>query len=77
MKIIKIFQNDNNIIELSDDDNQSISEYSLQLKDIMKSKDIMILETSSSVLLSRPHKINSILVSEVNNIENDDFIEEK
>lgn len=62
MKIIKIFQEDNETIELFDNDNTDRTEYIQQLKNLIKSNDIMILETSSSSVILRPHKIEAILV---------------
>lgn len=62
MKIIKIFREDGEPIELIDNDNTIRSEYVKQLGELMNSTDVMILETSSGSLITRPHKIESILV---------------
>jgi len=62
MKIIKIFQENNETIELIDNDETNRTDYTTQLKNLLESNDIMILETSSSSIIIRPHKINSILV---------------
>ena len=69
MKIIKIFQENNETVELIDDDDTDIVDYTDQLKNLFESSDVMILETSSGSIIIRPHKINSILV--VNNNELD------
>jgi hypothetical protein len=74
MKIIKIFQENTETIELIDNDKTDRSEYILQLKNLLESNDIMILETSTASIIVRPHKINSILVADdkLNIKENND-----
>jgi len=68
VKIIKVFREDSEPIELIDNDNTIRSEYVEQLRELMNSTNIMILETSSGSLITRPHKIESILV-----IDNDEL----
>lgn len=72
MKIIKIFQENNEIIELIDNDDTNRVEYTAQLKNIFESNDVMILETSSGSVIIRPHKINAILVSDDNELSGED-----
>jgi len=76
MKIIKVFQENNEMIELVDNDETSRNDYMIQLKKLLESNDVMILETSSASMIIRPHKVNSILVIDdselVDDEENDD-----
>jgi len=72
MKIIKIFQENNEIIELIDNDDTNRVEYTAQLKNIFESNDVMILETSSGSVIIRPHKINAILVNDDNELSGED-----
>lgn len=78
MKIIKVFLSNGEIIELTDNDETDRTDYSIKIKDLLKSTDITILETSSSNLIIRPHKIDGILIIDDNELigeENqDDFI---
>ena len=81
MKIIKIFQENNETVELIDNDDTSRIDYTSQLKNLIESNDVMILETSSGSIIIRPHKINSILIvddselSGESNEENDELIQ--
>jgi len=72
MKIIKIFQENNEVIELIDNDNTNRVEYTAQLKNIFESNDVVILETSTGSVIIRPHKINAILVSDDNELSGED-----
>jgi hypothetical protein len=64
MKKITIYQDDSiEPIILYDSDYSDISSFSLELSKILKSKEISLLETTSGVLITRPSKIKSILVS--------------
>lgn len=80
MKIIKIFQ-DKQHIEMSDDNNDSLEEYIKPLCELMKSNNIKVIQTTSSVLAIRPSKINGILVLEKEkkntNDSDEDFIRDE
>lgn len=72
MKIIKIFQENNETIELIDNDDTSRVDYTSQLKNLFESNDVVILETSSGSMIIRPHKINSILIVDDSELSGDD-----
>lgn len=74
MKIIKIFQENNETVELIDSDDTNRVDYTSQLKNLLESNDVMIFETSSGSMIVRPHKINSILVIDDNELSGDDDI---
>lgn len=71
MKIIKIFQENNEIVELIDNDDTNRIDYTSQLKNIFESNDVIILETSSGSMIVRPHKIISILIVDDNKLSGD------
>ena len=77
MKIIKIFQENNETIELIDRDDTSRTEYTQQIKNLFKSNDVMILETSSASVIIRPHKIGSILVIDDNELVGEENKDDK
>ena len=72
MKIIKIFQENSKEIELLDDDNTNRNEYTIKLKGIFESSDVMIIETSSASVILRPHKINFIQVIDDNELSGEE-----
>lgn len=75
MKIIKIFQENNETVELIDNDDDNRIDYTSKLKDMFESNEVMILETSSASIILRPHKISSILIiddDELSGEENND-----
>ncbi len=81
MKIIKIFR-DKQLIEMSDDNNDLLEEYIKPLCELMKSNNIKIIQTTSSILAIRPSKINGILVLEkekknINDLETEDYIRDE
>jgi methylglyoxal synthase len=67
MKKITIFQeNSENIILFDDDHNKtSLLDYTKKITEILESTNICILETSSQIISLKPSKLNSILVTEV------------
>jgi len=64
MKIIKIFQENAPAIELYDDDDTDRLNYTLELKEVLRSTEIKIIETTSGCAILKPSEIKSILVSE-------------
>jgi len=77
MKIIKIFQENNENVELIDNDDTNRVDYTSQLKNLFESNDVIILETSSGSVIIRPHKINSIMVIDDNELSGEDIEENK
>lgn len=79
MKIIKIFHR-GQPIELCDESDESLEEYSKSFHDLLTSSNIKILQTTSSILIIRPSKIDGILISEEEKKVNDsdeDFIKDE
>ena len=75
MKKVKIYQKDIiEPIELDDNDESNLDDYSKQISAIFKSNNIVILKTQSDSLVIRPQSISSVLIS---NIEEVEKIEEK
>ena len=75
MKKVKIYQKDIiEPIELDDNDESNLDDYSKQISAIFKSNNIVILKTKSDSLVIRPQSISSVLIS---NIEEVEKIEEK
>ena len=75
MKKVKIYQKDIvEPIELDDNDESDIDDYSKQISAIFKSNNIVILKTQSDSLVIRPQSISSVLIS---NIEEVEEVEEK
>jgi len=64
MKDIRIFESTGNIINLYDDDDTELEEYTSQLLNLFNSPNIVILETSSGSFIVRPTKVNAIHVNE-------------
>lgn len=79
MKIIKIFHS-GQPIELHDESNESLEDYMKSFSDLLISNNIKILQTTSSILIIRPSKIDGILISEEEKKVNDsdeDFIRDE
>jgi len=62
MKKITIFLSNTSYIEIIDDDDESIIEYSKKITDILKSNNISILHTSNSSIIIRPNEISAIKI---------------
>lgn len=79
MKRIVIGNNSSEIV-LYDKNNSDLSTYSLEISEIMKEKDITILETTSGSIILKPSQISYIYITEVSdnqypsNIESSDII---
>jgi hypothetical protein len=65
MKKITIFQENSENIILFDDDQTNLLEYTKKISEILESSKICILETPTQIISLKPSKLNSILVSEV------------
>ena len=65
MKRIVITQENSKPIVLYDEENTDFPTYALELSEIMKSKEITLLETSSGIAIIKPSKISGIHISEV------------
>ena len=74
MKKILIFREKGAPIELFDNDDTQINEYTRKLTSSLKSTNVIILETSENHLILRPHKVDAIKVFEIDN--NDVFLDE-
>jgi len=65
MKRILIFQENTSVVEVYDDDDKELSEYSKQISQILENANVSILKTSTSSVILRPSKITSILVQPI------------
>lgn len=65
MKRIIISQEHSEPLELLDDDSNDLESYSKIVSEVLESTKVCILQTSTQILILKPSKINSILVSEV------------
>jgi len=63
-KIVTLYQENNAPIQMIDEDNTDLKEYSNSLSKFMSLSNISILNMSTSCLIIRPSKINSIVVNE-------------
>ena len=63
-KVVVIYQENNAPIQLSDEDDRSLEDYSKSLSEFMTHSNISILQTSNEVVILRPSKINSIYVND-------------
>ena len=68
-KLVTVFQENNAPINMIDEDDKDIVEYSKSLSDFMSKTNISILMMSSSCLIIRPSKITSIVVDETEIID--------
>jgi hypothetical protein len=79
MKRIAIVNNSGEIV-LYDKNNSDLSTYALEISEIMKEKDVTILETTSGSVVLKPSQISCIYITEVSdnqcpaNIESSDVI---
>ena len=69
MKKISIFREKGTPVQLFDNDTTALSEYARKLTSAMKATNVVILETSESSLLIRPHKVDGIEVSDVESLQ--------
>jgi len=66
MKKITIFLSDSESIEINDDDNSPITEYSENIANILKNDNISILHISSGSVVIRPNIISAIKIDKIN-----------
>lgn len=64
MKKILINLTDSYTLELIDDDNTELSEYTKELSSVLQSNTVTILELSTGHIIIRPNKVLSIQVTE-------------
>jgi len=83
MKCIRVFKENGQVIELFDNDNAPLEEFSAKLSEVFNSPNIVRMETTDGTLIVRPHKIDAILVNDVldkmiesDNTEEDSIIED-
>ena len=62
MKRILIFQENTSAVEVYDDDDTELGEYTKEVSQILENANVSILKTSTSSVVLRPSKITSILV---------------
>lgn len=72
MKIIEIFQENAPTVELFDDDDGDKLEYVMLLKELLRSNEIKVIETTSGCAIVKPSQIKLILVKESNNNRDDE-----
>ena len=77
MKRIVIFQQNTPAVEMYDDDESEVIEYTNRLTQILENANITVLETSDSSAVLRPSKINSILVYPIDPLPKDEQPQEK
>jgi len=66
MKKLKINQKENlEAIELMDNDDSNLDEYSKKISSIFESNNIVILKTDNDSVIIRPQSISSISISEI------------
>jgi hypothetical protein len=65
MKRIVINQENSNPIVLYDKEYTDFPTYALDVSELMKSKEITLLETTSGIAILKPSKITGIHISEV------------
>ena len=65
MRKIKIYQRDNIIQEILDDSQEPLDQYMTKISSLLNSNNIMILRTTHSNLIIRPHRINSIEILDI------------
>jgi hypothetical protein len=64
-KAVTVFQENNAPINMIDEDDKDLDEYSKSLSEFMSQSNISILQMSSSRLVIRPSKITSIFIDEI------------
>lgn len=64
MKRITIFRTNSEKVQVMDDDDTNLTEYSTNLSHILEASNVVILETSEGNIIVKPTKIDLILVSE-------------
>lgn len=62
MKIIKIFSENYNVVEIRDEDNSDLQSYAKSLSPLLESNNISIFHTTTSSIILKPSKINLITV---------------
>ncbi len=63
MKRILIFQENTSAVEVYDDDETDLGDYTKNLSQILENANVTILQTSESSVILRPSKVTSILVN--------------
>jgi hypothetical protein len=61
-KEITIIQENTSPLVINDSDERDLKAYTSDLSKLLESNNVVILETTSCALITRPHKINSIIV---------------
>ncbi len=62
MKIIKIFSENSDVVEITDEDNSDLQSYAKSLSPLLESNNISIFHTTTSSIILKPSKINLITV---------------
>jgi len=65
MKEIRIFQGGMSPIVILDDDKSKLDSYTKRISAVLEMGNVAIIQTSTGNVVVRPHKIESILVNEV------------
>jgi hypothetical protein len=76
-KSVTVFQENNAPINMLDEDDNDLDEYSKTLSEFMSQSNISILQMSSSRLIIRPSKITSIYVDEIESDPQPDKAQQK
>jgi len=63
-KIIKILQPNTEPLIIEDENDDNLNEYTQELSKLLSVGNVVILETSNSNVIIRPHQITSIVVNE-------------
>jgi len=66
MKRIVIMSEKTSPVEIIDENNDDLQEYTSKLSSILENNNVTILHTSTGSVILRPDKISSVLVSEFN-----------
>jgi len=69
MKEITIYQANNPPIQLTDDEDLNISDFTKKLSSMLEAGNVTILEMESGNVIIRPHKIDSVHVREVSPLD--------
>lgn len=64
MKIIKIFSENSEIVEIRDGDDSDLQSYAKSLSPLLESNNISILHTTTTSIILKPSKINLITVED-------------
>ena len=69
MKLINLYLRNGNKIELHDEDDTDINEYTNKLNQIFNSSDVIELYVNDASVVVRPSSLDSIVVHNVNEID--------